>query len=283
MIINKSLVYILLNNITSIILGLSQHFLIKYNLRLNNFIYNFLITSIFYIFRNYILLFLTEYSIKNKKYISEKESSIPKENYPNEFNRYLIMNTLVESGFHTFYLNKILNSGISRSLFLDLITFIPLSFLYEIVYDFFYYLLHRSFHHKYIYKYFHKIHHKFKHPKAILLYYQHPFDWFLVTTVPTIISLYFIPNISHLQFDLILVYKTGVELFGHAGRHLYPLSTFTQFPWLVKYLQIGLLTEDHDLHHSINNCNYGKRFSLWDKVFNTYINGNDYYLKNSQN
>ena len=27
---------------------------------------------------------------------------------------------------------------------------------------------------------------------------------------------------------------------------------------------------DHDLHHSAVRCNYGKRLSLWDKVFGTY-------------
>lgn len=277
--VSKYVILNILNNIISISLGLSQHFLIKWNLKTNNFIHNFCFMSIIYISRNYILLYLIEYFSRNKKKICDKESSFPKEEYKYEFNKYLIMNTMVESGFHSLFINKILNNGLSRNLSYDLILFIPISFLYEVIYDFFYYLLHRSFHHKFIYKYFHKVHHKFKHPIPILLYYQHPIDWFLVTTVPTIISLYFIPSITHLQFDLILVYKTGVELYGHCGRKVYPLTTLPQFPWLVKFLNIGLFAEDHDLHHSINNCNYGKRFSLWDKVFNTYINGHEYILK----
>jgi sterol desaturase/sphingolipid hydroxylase (fatty acid hydroxylase superfamily) len=69
---------------------------------------------------------------------------------------------------------------------------------------------------------------------------------------------------------MIIVYKNFIEISGHSGKKLYPTSCFSQFKWLPQWLNIELYTEDHDLHHSLNNCNYGKRFSLWDKLFNTY-------------
>ena len=31
-----------------------------------------------------------------------------------------------------------------------------------------------------------------------------------------------------------------------------------------------LYVEDHDLHHLKGNCNFSKRFSLWDRVFGTF-------------
>ena len=109
----------------------------------------------------------------------------------------------------------------------------------------------------------------------------------LSSTVPSLITLYLIPHISFLQFNYILIYKNVLEIFGHCGKKSYtsgypsgyPSGSFFQFPWVVKYLNIELHTEDHELHHLLNNCNYGKRFSLWDKVFNTYKSGHEYYLK----
>lgn len=73
------------------------------------------------------------------------------------------------------------------------------------------------------------------------------------------------------MFHFIVVYKNFIEISGHSGKILYPTTSFPQFMWLPKWLNIELYCEDHDNHHFINNCNYSKRFSLWDKVFNTYM------------
>ena len=131
-----------------------------------------------------------------------------------------------------------------------------------------------------MYRFFHKIHHKHIHPISISLFYHHPLDAFLSISLPNLIVLSILPYISFYQFNLILIYKAHIEIIGHCGKKLYPFSSFTQLPWLAKYLNIELYAEDHDLHHSLNNCNYGKRFSLWDKVFNTYKNAREYNLKN---
>ena len=123
---------------------------------------------------------------------------------------------------------------------------------------------------KYIYKFLHKKHHTFKHPIAIITFYQDPIDLIITNSIPTIISLLLFPYISYLQFNYITIYKIFTEICGHSGKKSYPTSSFLQFMWLPKFLKIELYTEDHDLHHSLNNCNYSKRFSLWDKIFNTY-------------
>jgi sterol desaturase/sphingolipid hydroxylase (fatty acid hydroxylase superfamily) len=56
----------------------------------------------------------------------------------------------------------------------------------------------------------------------------------------------------------------------YASKKLYPSGSFSQCVWIPRAFNISLYTEDHTLHHSNNNCNYSKRFSLWDKAFGTY-------------
>ena len=79
-----------------------------------------------------------------------------------------------------------------------------------------------------------------------------------------------IPTISYTQFSFMVIYKNFVEISGHCGKQLHPTSSFSQCMWVPKMMNIELYAEDHDLHHSLHNCNYAKRFSLWDKLFWTY-------------
>jgi sterol desaturase/sphingolipid hydroxylase (fatty acid hydroxylase superfamily) len=73
------------------------------------------------------------------------------------------------------------------------------------------------------------------------------------------------------EFNIIKNYMLLNEMAGHKGTRSFPTPAFQQFIWLPRFLRIGLYAEDHDMHHSHNNCNYSKRFSLWDKAFGTYI------------
>lgn len=73
------------------------------------------------------------------------------------------------------------------------------------------------------------------------------------------------------MINLIMIYKIFIEISGHSGKKI-KATSFPQFMWLPKIFDIELRTEDHDLHHTLNNCNYSKRFKLWDKIFSTYKN-----------
>lgn len=68
---------------------------------------------------------------------------------------------------------------------------------------------------------------------------------------------------------LMLVYKTFIEVSGHTGKQV-KSSSFPLCIWLPRIFGIELYTEQHHLHHLNSNCNYSKRFSLWDKMFGTY-------------
>jgi len=217
-----------------------------------------------------------EYGTKNKVKINNDELNLPKEEYKYEFHVNVVTTTTVETMTHFFvkqyqFQNVKMYTSISNDIiYNDIVSFIPYSFLFEIIFDFFHYLAHRLLHHKYIYKYLHKKHHKFNHPISITTFYQDHNDLIITNSIPTIVTLSMIPKISYLQFHLITVYKNFIEIGGHSGRISYPTCSFPQFMWLPKMLHIELYTDDHDLHHSLNNCNYSKRFSLWDKVFGTY-------------
>ena len=97
-----------------------------------------------------------------------------------------------------------------------------------------------------------------------------PFDLILSNSLPQYLSLVIYPDISLFLYNIILVYKTFIEISGHCGKKLFPIGSFTQFVWLPTFFDITLYSEDHDLHHSKNKYNFSKRFSFWDKLFGTY-------------
>ena len=241
------------------LVSLSQYACLFYQPRAQ--INRFLLHLLVYVTRNYALLHFIDYGTRNKPLIDDVDT--PTESYKYEFHVNVITTTAVECVTHLFITN-------SRSTLYGIVYFIPVSFMFEIVFDFFHYIGHRLLHHKYFYKYLHKKHHTFKHPIAITTFYQDPLDLIISNSLPTILTLLIFPNISYLQFHFIVVYKNFIEISGHTGKILYPSCSFPQFIWLPKILHIELYAEKHDLHHSLNNCNYSKRFSLWDKLFGTY-------------
>ena len=243
-----------------------------------NYTINMLLTLGAFISRNYLLMNLIEYGTKNKKDISKYYTprKRPVEDYKYEFHANLITTTSIECITHIFIKNVIIKvrQHDTTNLYYDFYSFVPLSFLFEIIFDLFHYISHRILHSKHFYKYCHKKHHKFSHPSIITTFYQDPLDIFMSNSIPTIVTLVCLPNISYFQFHLISIYKSFIEISGHCGKWSNPTGCFPQLMWFPKMLHIELYTEDHDRHHTENNCNYAKRFSLWDKAFGTYIPSN---------
>jgi len=272
MISTNSLKNFVLVNGFLFLLGFHQYKFMIYteNIYQNNVFFKFLFTLFIFIIRNYILLNFIDYGTINKLKINNDELNLPMEEYKNEFHVNVITTTSIEAATYLFIKSNIIHSYFSENIYHDIIYFIPYSFIYEVIFDFFHYMTHRLLHNKYIYKYLHKKHHKFKHPISIITFYQDPLDLMITNSIPTIFGILLFRKISYLQFNVILVYKNFIEISGHAGKIIHPTCSFTQFIWLPKLLHMELYTQDHDLHHSLNNCNYSKRFSLWDKLFGTY-------------
>lgn len=184
---------------------------------------------------------------------------------------FLFASSFIQAVFHEVILHNYPVAIVGR--------FLPLKLLlFELVFDLVHYTTHRLSHT--VYYGFHKVHHWHAHPTLINTFCHHPVDLFLMDCVPTLVAFWVFSGVfDAFQVQLILVYKAFIEISGHCGNSSLrksladkPLHTGS-FPlciWLPRLLCIELITEDHDLHHSIHTCNYGKRFSLWDKLFFTY-------------
>jgi sphinganine C4-monooxygenase len=248
-------------------LGIFEHF--AGFVFIDNFYLNFFSILFIFLARNYILVNFISFSLKNKENINSIMQNY-KEVYKNEFLINLLSSTTVET-FTYIIIKKTIYTEIQPIFYLDFVYFIPKSFIFEVIFDFFHYWSHRFLHtNKFFYKYIHKKHHKYSYPIPILTFYQNPFDLIITNSIPQLITLSIFPYISLFQFNIILSYKSFIEISGHSSKKLYPSGSFSQFVWLPRVFNISLYTEDHTLHHSNNNCNYSKRFSLWDKAFGTY-------------
>jgi sterol desaturase/sphingolipid hydroxylase (fatty acid hydroxylase superfamily) len=110
--------------------------------------------------------------------------------------------------------------------------------------------------------------------QPICAFYQDPLDLLLTNSLPTFCTFVLLKSIgirwTPFEYSIMSIYKMFIEISGHVGKRLYPVPSFVQCIWLPQWLHIELYCEDHDVHHSFNNCNYGKRFSLWDKLFGTF-------------
>ena len=156
--------------------------------------------------------------------------------------------------------------------------FIPMTFIFEILLDFGHYLSHRLMHsHSWLYQVSgHKTHHAIHKPTVLATFCQAPIDVFLSNIVPVMSSLWIMDRAFNMKFtkeQLLLAFslKTYVEVAGHVGILDGNTTSFPQCVWLPRLFGIELHTRDHDLHHTHGGRhNFAKRFTLFDKLFNTY-------------
>jgi methylsterol monooxygenase len=205
----------------------------------------------------------------NPKYIQSKNhNSLSKHIY------YLIGASVVETlSFNL--IAKLINVNMNVNYLYTFLLFIPISFLVEIIFDFFHYWTHRLAHtNDFLYKYVHKTHHETTKLTAIVTFFQNPIDYILTNFIPFFLALSIIKYIFGIKYDLFMysllnIYKEFIEIAGHTIQYKNTPS-FPQFIWLPKYFYIELLQKDHHNHHKYVQCNYSKRFTLWDKLFETY-------------
>lgn len=279
MLSQNSIVNFILINSYLMFLSTLQHFLFQYaNVEMSNEFYIFGIIYLFLMMKNILMERQLNYALSEKKYIDE---DVHLRNNKIDYVKlsWLFVELIFIETF--FYIFAMKNYDFKQTnYFNDIIYFVPISFIYEIVFDFFHYFTHRIEHsNKYLYQNIHKTHHTFSHPTTVITYYHHPIDIIFTNVIPQILTLCIIPKISIFTFNIILTYKTFIELSGHSGK-LINSTSFVQFVWLPKLFGIELHTEDHDAHHKFNNCNYSKRFKLWDLIFHTYKSNNTKLMQN---
>lgn len=267
--LNSFLAYIQLNGILGLLSFLQYIFMSRY---VGSYIYGFL----FMLIKNILYVLGIDYLIdKSNKKHNPKYQKINK--YPHDLSKcgyYLIGASIVET--ISFYLiAKFVNVSMSVNYLHILLLFIPISFAVELVFDFFHYWTHRLAHtNDFLYKYVHKTHHETIKLTAIVTFFQDPFDFILTNFIPYLLALSIIKYLFGIEYDLLMysaltVYKEFVEVAGHTIQYKNATS-FPQFMWLPRYCYIELTQKDHHNHHKYIQCNYSKRFTLWDKMFETY-------------
>lgn len=153
-----------------------------------------------------------------------------------------------------------------------------------IIWDLMSYLMHYLSHKNKILWQFHKIHHYPKQLSILSSYRSHPIDDLFA---------FFIPNFFA---SIIIAAALGIEVsledpmrlldknsMVYAIFFLIPtfLSKFNHIPLPIsygKYLNmLYVCPRTHHLHHSalVINKNFGRTLSIWDKIFNTYIDVSD--------
>jgi len=157
-----------------------------------------------------------------------------------------------------------------------MVLFVPVKFfLSDLMNDAGYYWLHTTLHTPKWYSH-HKLHHMVKHPTAWcagIMDAREMLETFALTRVFTPIVFYYLFGPWSIpEFLLYNMYLGVFELGGHTGMvggstilgrmgtgvFMYPLGI---------QLEIG----HHDLHHELFNVNFGKRCSLYDQMFGTYL------------
>jgi sterol desaturase/sphingolipid hydroxylase (fatty acid hydroxylase superfamily) len=266
----KSFKNFITTNILLIIIGCLEYISLIWSDGLDPIV-RFMMTFLILLTRNFSFIYLIGIAIKNRKYVSDHRKE-PEESYRGEFAKNVITTTFVDSITMMGAMMILPVFHNTRSYMWDLMMFIPLSFTFDLIFDFFHYWTHRTAHkNKYLYGFLHKKHHKFHDVTPIITFYQDPFDVFITNTIPVLLTLLIVPWISFFQYSLITIYKVSVEIYGHSGKFTSP--EFVQCIWLPRFLNIVLTSENHSHHHMFNNCNYSKRFSIWDKIFGTFKHG----------
>ena len=195
---------------------------------------------------------------------------------PTTFYAYTASTCLVKSVLHY----HLASPDIAAASMIAVPIFLIKSFAFEVIFDLVHYWMHRSAHaHPLLYRWVHKTHHSFGVCAEASLCMS-PLDVVISYCIPFYVAYYCcVFGFSPFELQLLSTYLTYQEIGGHLNKYMRPTSSFAQCVWLPRWLGIELYTEDHDKHHSLNNCNFSKRFSLWDKLFGTFKPSSDLALE----
>lgn len=147
--------------------------------------------------------------------------------------------------------------------------------MYPLMVDFWFYWYHRAMHDIPWLWQFHRTHHLTKHPNALLSLYADGWQELFDIAVIPVLAFYscraFGLPMGFYETWICYEYVIFIEAFGHSGLRIRGSPALTAAP-LLKYLNMELVIEDHDLHHRTGwkkSHNYGKQTRFWDTIFGT--------------
>jgi len=169
------------------------------------------------------------------------------------------------------FLYALTMSPSTTSIPMELLLFLPRSFLFELIFDFFHYWTHRLIHtYPIAYNYIHRLHHDNPLINSYNTFRHTILDMAITNTFPFLTAMYLCP-VPRYTLVLLFWLKNIIEVSGHTGKDT--TSSFIQCIYLPRSLGIEIYSRDHSLHHFNPRVNFSKRFSIWDKVFGTFKSG----------
>jgi sterol desaturase/sphingolipid hydroxylase (fatty acid hydroxylase superfamily) len=221
---------------------------------------------------HYVIMGMARSTLKENMDIHGEARRKPTEQFVGEFHLYHLINSFIVSSLW-FYLLKHQSHSMPSvgTAIVQFFLYVPFRFYFEVVFDFCHYWIHRGLHHPRLYQYLHKTHHKFLYPSMLTTFYMHPLDIILTLVIPLTIAYHTTPSMPIFVWNVVMTDNVYIEMVGHVGKMVNGNDYLSIYSWIPYYHQIRLMPMDHDLHHSRNQCNYSKRFRLWDRVFGTYV------------
>lgn len=147
--------------------------------------------------------------------------------------------------------------------------------MYPLMVDFWFYWYHRAMHDIPWLWQFHRTHHLTKHPNTLLSLYADGWQELFDIVVIPVLAFYTCKAMGmpmgFYETWICYEYVIFIELFGHSGLRALGTPALTAAP-LLKYFDMELVIEDHDLHHRTGwkkSHNYGKQSRVFDTIFGT--------------
>lgn len=155
-------------------------------------------------------------------------------------------------------------------------------FVYLLCLDLIYYPLHKACHlYPFLFRHVHKLHHSILHPEWYETTYASIWEHLFMNLPSYIFAHCICCHVPLLSIILANARTTHDEIYGHSGTQSHG-SLFILLNFPLKNLGLLISTPSHALHHKVNNYNYCKQFTIFDKVFNTFREGRRYPYDSSK-
>ncbi len=131
-----------------------------------------------------------------------------------------------------------------------------------VLHDTYFFWSHKFLHKPLLFKYIHSVHHYSSSPNPLTSFSLHPIEAIIQAMFLNIMI--FVLPLHWSIFLIFSIFSYIYNILGHLGFEFFPKG-FTKKPL------IGLFNTatHHDMHHKLNNFNFGLYFNIWDRLLKT--------------
>ena len=161
------------------------------------------------------------------------------------------------------------NMSFSVSDWPDLQTLLIQNILMTLIHEFFFYWSHRLAHIPSLYR-FHKVHHEYKQNTILASMHEHPIDYIVTIAGPALLTIMIVQPHSFTLF-MWIAWVIVANIDDHCGY---------EFPWNpVRWFWMAGGTDMHEYHHSGNLGCFASKLALYDVIFDSKTNWQNWRSK----